>query len=255
MQQIEDRHQPRFSADEAPLPEIDNPVDGPLGRRREVEVDLIAVGRVILAKPGMFVRGPIVEIMGSLARKLVLPEIGPQGKKIVLQSRYELALGQGAQVRADEGLVQEADDQGGMVGIKQPPRRMLMPQRFERAIIHLSSPDAVPDVPGSELRASMRPPNPPTVSREPDAAAPAPPPSTTATRPRATRCYCSLFVLMSRSASDLCGCGMRFAVDIFDQRQNGRSGMEPILASCTNTMALAVLRLRSLIPRSRPGRS
>src|SRR5262249_48810922 len=61
MQQVEDRHQPRFGADEASLPEIDNPVYGPLSCGRDVEMDFIVIGRIVFAQPGMFVGGPAVE--------------------------------------------------------------------------------------------------------------------------------------------------------------------------------------------------
>src|SRR5215470_9695114 len=88
----------------------------------------------------MFVGGPAVEIMCGLAWKHVLPEIGPQGKKIILQPGRELWLRQGAHVRPDEGVVQEADDQGRMIGIEQPPGRMPASQRFKRAVIHCRTP-------------------------------------------------------------------------------------------------------------------
>src|SRR5262249_31801833 len=88
----------------------------------------------------MFVGGPAVEIMGSLAWKHVLPEIGPQGKKIVLQPGRELRLRQGTHIRPDEGVMQEADDQGRMIGIEQPPGRMPASQRLERAIVHCRAP-------------------------------------------------------------------------------------------------------------------
>src|SRR5262249_55744719 len=42
----------------------------------------------------------------------------------------------------DKCVMQEADDQGGVIGNQQPPSRMPAPKRLERAIIHCGYPDA-----------------------------------------------------------------------------------------------------------------
>jgi hypothetical protein len=108
-------------------------------------MDFVAVGRIVLAQPSMFVGGPSIEIMGRFTREHLLPEIGPQGKKMVLQPRCELRLRQGAHVRPDKSIMQEADNQGRMIGNQQPPSRMPASKRFERAIIHCGYPDAAAD--------------------------------------------------------------------------------------------------------------
>ena len=179
-------------------------------------MNFVAVGRIVFAQPGMFVGGPSIEIMDRLTWKHILPEVGPQGKEIVVQPCYEFWLRQGTDVWPDEGIVQKADDQGRMVGNQQPPSRMPASKRFERAIIHCSTrrggrnriPSHAP-VPHRRAILALRP-SPVIFSK---------------------RCtfyvnwrYCSLFVPMSRGTSSLFWHEAGFTVDITDRSRNGTHG-------------------------------
>lgn len=51
VQQVEHELQARLGADEATLLETRKPLHGPLGRRRQVEMRLVRIGRIVAAQP------------------------------------------------------------------------------------------------------------------------------------------------------------------------------------------------------------
>ena len=87
----------------------------------EVVVGLVAGGGIIFAEPAAGVGGPIVEILVGAFGECLFAEFLAQAVEGVGEAGGEFGLGHGADVGLDEGLVEEADDEGGVVGHQQAP--------------------------------------------------------------------------------------------------------------------------------------
>jgi hypothetical protein len=70
-QQSKDRFQARLGANKLVLSQAGQPMDGFLRRRSDVIVRLIAIRRVVLAQPSMFVGCLVIKIMYSWFWKVV----------------------------------------------------------------------------------------------------------------------------------------------------------------------------------------
>lgn len=135
-QQIEHRHQARFGADELALPQRQQPVDGLLGGRGEVIMGLVLAARVIFAQPAALVGSPVVQICRGRLREEHFSSHFMQVKKVVIQLRRQLLPRDGAHVRRNETMMQEAGDHRSVIGCEQAPGRMSASLRQKLLIVH-----------------------------------------------------------------------------------------------------------------------
>jgi hypothetical protein len=106
------------------LAERRHEVERLLGRRRQIEVGFVAVGRVVVAQPAMLVAGPVVEILRRRSRERVPAEALAEIEEEIIEPGHELGLCQRPHVGRDERAVQERHDDGRVIGRQQPPGGM-----------------------------------------------------------------------------------------------------------------------------------
>jgi hypothetical protein len=87
-------------------------------------VRFVFPGRVIFAQPATLVGRPIIKITSSAFREQGLAADLVQLIQVVVQLRHQLLARDGAHVRHDKHVVQEAGDHGRMVCGEKPPGRV-----------------------------------------------------------------------------------------------------------------------------------
>ena len=121
-QQLEDRVQPGLGADELAVAERAHPLQRLLDRRGGIEVRLVGALGVVLAQPAGLRARPVVEVSPGLLREAARGSL-VQREQLVVQAARQLCRGNGTDVVRYEYPVQEAQDQRGVLGAQQPPRR------------------------------------------------------------------------------------------------------------------------------------
>ena len=132
----EDAGEPGLGGDEVPAAQALHPADHVLRRGGEVVARLVLALEVVLPQPGPFGGGPVVQVLGCLARELVLAVGIPQAEEHVVQAVDELLPAEVSLVGPGEGRHEERDRERGVLGAQQGPACMVLTQRVDCVVVH-----------------------------------------------------------------------------------------------------------------------
>jgi len=131
LEQIEQRQQTRFGADELPLGQLRQPGDRLLGGRRQVELRLVRARTVELAQPALVGRGPVVQVFQCRFGECGFAQVQAQGVQLVFQRLGQIRRRHHPHIGYHEHPMQKARHQRRMIRTQQPPRGVVGAQGVE----------------------------------------------------------------------------------------------------------------------------
>ena len=135
LEQVKQRKQARFRADELPLAELCQPGNGLFGSGRQIELRLVCAGAVELAQPALVGRGPIVQVLKRWFRKGAFTRVQAQGIQLVLQCFGQIRRCHHPHIRHYENPLQKTRYQRCMIRTQQPPRGVVGAQSIEGGVV------------------------------------------------------------------------------------------------------------------------